>query len=251
MMPDTPSALPVCFFPIDLQSSSLPLSLVCVSPTSFVCTDVPVPAALAVVSSARIAQLPLLLASTDSTAVINGARYFIVHTPDTTKGLLRCDASASSLSHVVAVLNARCPVASPSAGAAACAPCPARSASAFGSVPRPLVRMCKLLSLTSTSTGPELSWEDASLTLKTLGEPSSHSNLFDVGAGVVVLSLLLLSWPQISSLLFQVLGYNVQSQVLHERVAWIMQSHAPLGFKLTPQVDTVLGTVVILIVDAW
>ena len=38
---------------------------------------------------------------------------------------------------------------------------------------------------------------------------------------------------------------------MKDRVAWVMQQHAPMGFKLNERLDTVLGTMVILAVDSW
>lgn len=55
----------------------------------------------------------------------------------------------------------------------------------------------------------------------------------------------------IASIVYDTLGYSLQTQVMKDRVAWVMRQHAPMGFKLNERLDTVLGTMVILAVDGW
>jgi len=244
--------LPVLFLPRDLLPTPRGVGT---NATDKLCIQVLSPTtALALESGSNErghpVSFPPLTSSSHQHAIIANVVYLVVLVPDTRCGTLRCDDDAASLSRVVELANARCAAQQqPSAVLETAA-----TAFSFGHIPHWLQIMARLLNLTVASNA--LRWEQASLTLFEIGR---HANTLsdrrwwwlDLACGAALVAWAGTMWGPLSSQLFQVVGYYVQSQVLHERVVWIMQNHAPLGFKLNPQVDQVLGRIVLLVVDAW
>ena len=50
---------------------------------------------------------------------------------------------------------------------------------------------------------------------------------------------------------FDNFGHLVQSGVMRRRTEWILSHHAPLGFKLNHEVDALLGSMALIVVDIW
>ena len=116
-----------------------------------------------------------------------------------------------------------------------------------------LVRFCKATSLSSevASNGKDVTWNHVSMTMAVRSKPiaSKIAKWLDVVLGVAAIILLCVYWSALANFVDAQLAF--EDRTLKERVEFVMQRHAPLGFKLNPQADFVLGNLVILVVDAW
>jgi hypothetical protein len=119
-------------------------------------------------------------------------------------------------------------------------------------IPDYLVQFCKATSIASSGTPNEkVTWDQVSMTIAIRSKPinSEIAKWLDVIAGLAVLFVLATNWQALADWVNEQLQF--EDRTLKERVEFVMSRHAPLGFKLNPQADFVLGNLVILVVDAW
>jgi hypothetical protein len=120
-------------------------------------------------------------------------------------------------------------------------------------VPELFVRFCKVTSLAShaATVGDDIYWSQVSMTMAIRARPitSRIGRRVDTLLGLIALLIVSQYWRLLASIVDAQLAF--EDRTLKERVEFVMSKHAPLGFKLNPQADFVLGNLVILVVDAW
>ena len=119
-------------------------------------------------------------------------------------------------------------------------------------VPDVLVRFCRATSVAShaAATG-DVRWKHVSMVMATRTKPISSTIgiWLDTILGIIAIVVLATYWRYLARLVDGQLAF--EDRTLKDRVEFVMQRHAPLGFKLNPQADFDLGNLVILVVDAW
>ena len=118
--------------------------------------------------------------------------------------------------------------------------------------PKLLVYLSRMTSL-SIESSRELLLSDLSMTLsvRNFGFRSTTIEKFDFYFGLLIFFILFRNWSFLSHLMYENLGYEVQSETLKDHVQFVLSRHAPLGFKLNPQIDIILGSLVIMVIDIW
>ena len=119
-----------------------------------------------------------------------------------------------------------------------------------------LERMFLLSRRPNTSPAPR-TLDDLSLTLSLLKFINSSPRVsrladgLDLLLGITSLSLIFANRDFFSHTVLELIATGVRAETLVERVNFIMHTHAPLGFKLNPRLDLLLGNVVLVVADAW
>lgn len=78
-----------------------------------------------------------------------------------------------------------------------------------------------------------------------------QSFVLDMALGLLFGLLVSIYSTELGDALYNSFGYALQSEVMEQRIRWVLSQHAPLGFKLNSQLDQILGETVLLVVQFW